>query len=64
MMKKSHKDEVRCFIINQLYDIDDLRWKLDGLADTYDMDPLETMEFYEQEVERINKFFNYPTQQK
>jgi hypothetical protein len=28
------------------------------------MDPLETMEFYEQEVERINKFFNYPTQQK
>ena len=63
-MKKSHKDEVRCFIINQLYDIDDLRWKLDGLADTYDMDPLETMEFFEKEVERINKFFNYPAQEK
>jgi len=63
-MKKSHKDEVRCFIINQLYAIDDLRWKLDELADTYDMDPLETIEFFEQEVERINKFFNYPTQEK
>ena len=62
-MKKAHKDEVRQFIINQLYNIDDLRWKLDGLADTYDMDPLETMEFFEQEVERINKFFGYPGQE-
>jgi hypothetical protein len=61
-MKKAHKDEVRCFIINQLYDIDDLRLKLDGLADTYDMDSFEVMEFYENEVERINKLFNYPAQ--
>lgn len=61
-MKKAHKDEIRCFIIKQLYDIEDLRLKLDGLADTYDMDPLETMEFFENEVERINKFFNYPGQ--
>ena len=61
-MKKSQKNEVRLFILTQLWELDDLRWKLDGLADTYDMDPLEAMEFYEQEVERINKLFNYPGQ--
>lgn len=61
-MKLQHKNEVRCFIINQLYDIEDLRWKLDGLADTYDMNTTEVMEFFEHEVERINKFFNYPGQ--
>ena len=61
-MKKAHKDEVRCFIINQLYDIDDLRWKLDGLADTYDMDSFEVLEIFQNEVERINKFYNKPAQ--
>jgi len=59
-MKKTHKDEVRLFILTQLLEMDDLRWKLDGLADTYDMDPMEAMEFFETEVERINKLFNYP----
>jgi hypothetical protein len=62
-MKKSQKDEIRLFIITQLLELDDLRWKLDELADTYDIDPLETMEFFEQEVERINKLFCYPGQQ-
>jgi hypothetical protein len=27
------------------------------------IEPLEAMEFYEQEVERINKLFNYPAEQ-
>ena len=43
--------------------MDDLRWKLDEVADTYDIDSLEAMEFFEQEVERINKLFNYPAEQ-
>jgi hypothetical protein len=43
--------------------MDDLRWKLDGIADTYDIDPLEAIEFFENEVERINKLFNYPAEQ-
>jgi hypothetical protein len=59
-MKRSQKNEIRLFILTLIQESDDLRWKLDGLADTYDMDPLEAMEFFEQEVERINKLFNYP----
>jgi hypothetical protein len=62
-MKQSQKDKVRLFIINQLYELNDLRLKLDELADTYDIEPLEAMEFFENEVERINKLFNYPGQE-
>ena len=63
IIKHSQKNEVRLFILTQLLEMDELRWKLDGLADTYDIDPLETMEFFEKEVERINKLFNYPAEQ-
>lgn len=59
-MKQSQKDKVRLFIINQLRELNDLRLKLDELADTYDIEPLEAMEFFENEVERINKLFNFP----
>ena len=59
-LKKSHKDEVRLFILRQLQELDDLRDKLDVLAFTYDMDSFEVMEFYENEVARIEKLFNYP----
>jgi len=62
-MKQSQKNEIRLFILTQLWEMDDLRWKLDELADTYDMDAFEAMEFFEQEVERINKLFNYPAEQ-
>jgi hypothetical protein len=62
-MKKSHKDEVRLFILTQLREINDLRWKLSELAEDNDIESLEVMEFYEQEVERINKLFNYPGQE-
>jgi len=62
-MKQSQKDKVRLFIINQLYELNDLRMKLDELADTYDIESLEAMEFFENEVERINKLFNYPGQE-
>jgi len=43
--------------------MNNLRWKLDRLADKYDIEPLEAMEFFESEVERINKLFNYPAEQ-
>jgi hypothetical protein len=62
-MKNTQKQEVRLFILTQLKEINDLRWKLDELADTYDIEPLEAMEFFESEVERINKLFNYPAEQ-
>jgi hypothetical protein len=62
-MKQSQKHEVRLFILTQLWEMNNLRWKLDRLADTYDIEPLEAMEFFESEVERINKLFNYPAEQ-
>lgn len=62
-MKQSQKNEIRLFILTQLLEMDDLRWKLDEVADTYDIDSFEAMEFFEQEVERINKLFNYPAEQ-
>lgn len=43
--------------------MNNLRWKLDKVAGTYDIEPLEAMEFFENEVERINKLFNYPAEQ-
>jgi len=62
-MKNNQKHEVRLFILTQLLEMDDLRWKLDELANTYDIEPLEAMEFFESEIERINKLFNYPAEQ-
>ena len=60
-LKKSHKDEVRLFILRQLQEPDELRDKMDVLAFTYNMDSFEAMEFYENEVARIEKLFNYPS---
>jgi hypothetical protein len=62
-MKQSQKNEIRYFILRQLWELDDVRGKLDVLASTYDMCPFEAMEFFENEVERINKLFNYPAEQ-
>jgi hypothetical protein len=59
-LKKSHKDEIRLFILRQLQEQAGLRDKLDVLAFTYEMHPFEAMEFYENEVNRIEKLFNYP----
>ena len=60
-LKKSHKDEVRLFILRQLQEPVGLRDRLDVLASTYDMDSFEAMEFYESEIARIEKLFNYPS---
>ncbi len=62
-MKNTQKHAVRLFILTQLWEMNNLRWKLDEVADTYDIEPLEAMEFFESEVERINKLFNYPAEQ-
>jgi hypothetical protein len=61
-MKKAHKDEIRLFILERLYASAGLRETLNDLAATDDYCPFEAMEFYENEVERINKLFNYPAQ--
>ena len=58
-LKKSCKNEIRMFILRQLQEADDLRDKLDVLAFTYEMDSFKAMEFYENEVARIEKLFNY-----
>ena len=62
-MKNTQKQEVRLFILTQLKEINDLRWKLSELAEDNGIDHLEAMEFFENEVERINKLFNYPAEQ-
>jgi hypothetical protein len=62
-MKQSQKNEIRLFILNKLWEMDDLRWKLGVLANTYEIDEFEAMEFFENEVNRIEKLFNYPAEQ-
>jgi hypothetical protein len=59
-MKLAHKDKVRLFILDQLNKVADLRMKLDDLSDEHEMDSFEVMEFYENELDRIRKLFNYP----
>jgi len=58
-MKTQDKQAIRAFILELLYD-EDVRHKLDGIQGLI-ADPFEAMQFYEQEVERINKMFCYPT---
>ena len=60
-LKKSHKEELRLFILRQLQEPVGLRDRLDVLAFTHEMDSFEAMEFYENEVARIEKLFNYPS---
>ena len=60
-LNKSHKDKVRLFILQQLQEPISLRDRLDILASTYEIDSFETMEFYENEIARIEKLFYYPS---
>ena len=62
-MKKSQKNQIRLYLLQLLTENQDVRWQLSELAEDHGMDSLETMEFFEQEVERINKMFNYPENQ-
>ena len=57
-MKTQDKQTIRAFILKLLYD-EDVRHKLDSIQGL-EADPFEAMQFYEQEVERINKMFCYP----
>jgi hypothetical protein len=65
-MKTQHKESIRNFILQQL-EHDDIRLMLDSWIDSEknqtgaEIDDFEAMLFYEQEVERINKMFCYPT---
>lgn len=63
-MKNSHKQSVRAFIMELLKD-DDIRYRLNSWRHSVkdnglELDSFEAMEFYEKEVERINKMFYYP----
>jgi hypothetical protein len=63
-MKNSHKQSVRVFIMELLKD-DDIRYRLNSWTHSemdkgLELDKFEAMEFYEKEVERINKMFFYP----
>lgn len=59
-MKKSQKDKIRLFILNRLYDegtqvmLNELCYD-EGIEDLFG-----AREFFEEQVERINKLFNYP----
>ncbi len=61
-MKKQHKESIRHFLLAQL-EHDDIRLMLDSWIDAEktlngeEIDDLEAMEFYEQEVQRIRKLF-------
>lgn len=59
-LTKTHKIKVRLFILRQLYESERVRNRLDLLAFAHGMDSFEAMEFYENEVARIDKLFNYP----
>jgi hypothetical protein len=60
-MNKTQKDQIRLFVLEQLY-LGDLRLKLDTICRDYDIHPFEAIDFYENQVERISKLFNYPGQ--
>jgi hypothetical protein len=57
-MKNKNKIIIRGFILDQLFNAD--RLILHELAEKNDLDPLEVMEFYLQQVSRIDKMFDYP----
>jgi hypothetical protein len=59
-MKLSHKNEIRLYLLQLLTENQDVRWQLSELAEDEGMDSVEAMEFFEHEVSRINKLFNYP----
>ena len=54
------KIEVRLFILG-LLNPNDLQLKLSDLAQANGIDELKIMEVFENEVNRINKLFNYPS---
>ena len=63
-MKNSDKQSIRAFIMELLKDTD-VRYRLNSWAHSeidkgLELNNLEVMEFYEKEVERINKMFCYP----
>jgi hypothetical protein len=63
-VKHSHKQSIRVFIMEVLHD-ENIRHRLLVWEDFekdkgLDLDSFEAIEFYEKEVERINKMFFYP----
>jgi hypothetical protein len=58
-MKKHQKEQIRLFILGQL-DPNVLRSQLGEVALHNGIDEFDAMEFFENELNRIEKLFNYP----
>ena len=63
-MKNSHKQSIRAFIMELLHD-EDIRYRLSSWEYSerdkgLELNSFEAMEFYENEVNRIDKMFFYP----
>ena len=63
-MKNSHKQSIRAFIMELLHD-EDIRYRLSSWEHSerdkgLELNSFEAMEFYENEVNRIDKMFFYP----
>jgi hypothetical protein len=63
-MKNSHKQSIRVFIMELLYS-EDIRdrlfsWEHSEKDKGLELNSFEAMEFYEKEVDRIDKMFFYP----
>ena len=57
-MKHHHKAVFRSVILDEIRGVS--REFLHDLAEWHDLDPLEAMEFYEQQLKRIDKMFYFP----
>jgi hypothetical protein len=63
-MKNSHKQSIRAFIMELLHD-ENIRYRLSSWEHSerdkgLELNSFEAMEFYENEVNRIDKMFSYP----
>jgi hypothetical protein len=59
-MKNNQKDLIRKFIVDSLYSAVEQREDFADRCIALGVDPLDGMEFFEEQVERINKLFCYP----
>ena len=59
-MKTKHKHEIRAYILSLLTENPEVRWQISELAEDSGFDSFEAMEFFENEVSRIEKLFCYP----
>ena len=62
-MNTKQKNQIRKFIVDQLYKMVENRVDFVDHCESMGIDAFEGMEGFEREVERINKLFCYPAEQ-